>query len=848
VLRDLIGDLRTSVRQLARTPGFTAGAVAVLALGIGLNAAVFGLAHALVFAGRPFSEPDRLVQLYSRDPQEPDSFRAFSYGAYQAIGERRDVFAGVTAHTLGTIGVRESGSGDTRRSFAGYVDHTFFDVLGVSLAQGRSFTAEEAQPGSGALVAVASHAYWARSGRRADLVGSTITVNERAVTIIGLAPPGFTGTMMVFGPELFLPLGVHDLLRTDSFTARRQALAAPDAFELFLVGRLLPGLSAEDATRRLPATAAAVGDAYAAQYRGRELLVGPLPRFGTSTSPMDEGVLATVAIVFLGLTGAVLLIVCLNLASVLIARGQVRRREFAIRLALGGSRWRLVRQLLTEALLLGLAASVGGVLIGVPAIDTFLATLFARLPITLAVDADTSRAALAGALGFGAVASSLFALGPALRQSGGDVFGHLKHQLGDEAPTKRRWVRSPLVTAQIALSLALLVAAGLFVRLARDGMTVDPGAAASATVLADVDASLAGYDETRGLAAYAAIEERLAAVPGVEVAALGVTVPFGGVNLGYAVRRAGPKPAAGARPATAEAGRAFEAKWNAVGAGYPQAMGLTVMQGRPFTDGEARRAGAPPVALVDEILARQLWPDGDALGQFIQIGAEGDGVTGPRPPVPVQIVGIVSPQTTNMFDAGTEGTVFVPFAQGYRSGIHFHVRPRPGAEAGLMEVVRREVQAAVPGLPIFGVTTFGAHLASSIEVWGMRALASAMTAVGAFAALIALIGVYGAKAYAVSRRSREFGVRLAVGASPASVRALILREALAVGGLGVMVGSLLGLGVGRALDAVFVDVVAFDLGVAIGAPVLLLAACALAAWVPAVRASRIDPATALRAE
>jgi len=846
VLRDIFGDVRTSFRQLGRTPGFTAGAVAVLAVGIGLNAAVFGLAHALVFAGRPFAEPDRVVQLYSRDPREADSFRAFSYGAYQAIGERRDVFTAVTAHTLGTIGVRETSGGDTRRSFAAYVDHTYFDVLGVGMTSGRMFTRDESRPGSGALVAVASHAYWVRTGRRADLVGSTLIVNERPVTVVGLAPPRFTGTMLVFGPELFLPLGAHDLLRTDSFTNRRQPLTAPEAFELFLVGRLLPGLSVEEAGRRLPATAAAVGEALAAQYRGRELLVAPLPRFGTSTSPMDEGVLSTVAVVFLGLTGAVLLIVCLNLASVLIARGQARRREFAIRLALGGARWRLIRQLLTEALLLGLAASVGGVLIGVPAIDTFLATLFSRLPITLAIDADTSRATLAGAIGFGVLASLLFALGPALRQSGGDVFAHLKHQLGDDAPTRRRWVRSPLVTAQIALSLALLVAAGLFVRLARDGMAVDPGAGAATTVLADIDASLAGYDERRGLDVYAALEERLAALPGVEVAALGVTVPFGSVNLGYEVRRAGTRPAAGERPATPEAGRAFEAKWNAVGAAYPQAMGLTLKRGRPFTDGEARRSGAPPVALVDEILAAQLWPDGDALGQFVLIGEAADAAS--EAPTPVQIVGVVSPQATNMFDAGTEGTVFVPFAQGYRSGVHFHVRPRAGAEAGLMETVRREMQAVAPGLPIFGVTTYGAHLDSSIEVWGMRALATAMTAVGAFAALIALIGVYGAKAYAVSRRSREFGVRLAVGASPASVRALVLREALVVGGTGVALGSLLGLAVGRALDAVFVDVVAFDLGVAIAAPMLLLAACVVAAWVPARRAASIDPSTALRAD
>ncbi|MEZ5419566.1 MAG: FtsX-like permease family protein [Vicinamibacterales bacterium] len=562
---------------------------------------------------------------------------------------------------------------------------------------------------------------------------------------------------------------------------------------------------------------------------------------------MDEGMLATLAAVFLGLTGAVLLIVCLNLASVLVARGEARRREFAIRLALGGGRARIVRQLMVEALLVGTLAAAGGVLIGVPAIDAFLATLLGRLPISLAVDAGTAGAATAGAFVFGLVAAVLFALGPALRHSRERQFVDLKHQLGDTAPTRRRWVKSPLVAAQVALSLALLVAAGLFVRLARDGTDFDAGLGAGPTVIADVDAALAGYDETRALPLYAALESRLASLPGVETAAIGVTVPFGSVNLGNRIRRAGTRPAPGDRPATPEAGRAFEAKWNAVGAGYPRAMGLTLVRGRTFTDAEVQRPGAPPVALVDEILARQLWPDGEALGQSIHIGNDPPAAEG-RAPVAVQIVGIVSPQVTNVFPTQNEGTVFVPFAQGYRSGVHFHVRPRDGAAGDLVGLVRREIAAAAPGLPVFGVTTFGAHLTSSVEFWGLKTLATVMTGVGLFAAFIALVGVYGAKAYAVARRSREIGVRLAVGASPRRVMAEVVGDALRIGAVGVTAGLLLGLGVGRALDAVFVDVEAFDPWVFTMAPALLLLACGAAAWLPARRASRLDPSQVLRAD
>ncbi len=846
MLRDIIGDLRTSFRQLARTPGFTTGAIAVLALGIGLNAAVFGLSHALVFAGRPFTAPDEVVQLYSRHAVEPDSYRAFSDGAYRILDERRDVFTGIAAHTMSLVGLRRSAASEPRRTFAGFVSANYFEVLGVPLAAGRPFTADEARAGSQALVAIVSDAYWRKTGADGSLLGATLSVNERAVTVVGIAPPGFTGTMMVFGPELFLPLGAYDQLGGGLTGKAGQPLAHPDLFDLFLVGRLAPAIIPAAATARLGPAAAELAEALPGQYRDRELSVAPLPRFGTSTSPSDEAVVGTLALVFLGMTAAVLLIVCLNLASVLVARGQARRREFAIRLALGGGRFRIVRQLMVEAMLLGLAGAAGGVLLAVPALDLFITTLLARLPVALGVDASTTSGTLVGALVFGVAGAVVFALGPALSQSRGHALADLKHQLGDDAPTRRRWLKAPLVTIQVALSLALLVAAALFVRLARDGTSADVGNGVETTVLADLDAGLAGLDETRALPLYAAIEARLAAMPDVDVAALGVTIPFGSVFYGESVRRAGTRPAPGERPATPEAGRSFPASWNAVSAGYPQAMGLGLLQGRTFTEAESLRPGAPRVAIVNEALARRLWPDGDALGQSIHIGD--DPAPASLPPEAVEIVGIVSVLQDNLFSKEPGGAVYVPFAQGYRAGIYVHVRPRPGAPAGVIDRVRTQIQAAAPALPLFGVTTYGAHLTSSIEFWGLKMLAAVVTFVGAFAAGIALLGIYGAKSHAVARRSREIGVRLAVGASPASVRRLIVGEALAVGVVGVVLGSVLGLGVGRLLASLFVDVGSFDVWIFTVAPALLLAACGLAAWAPARRAARIDPATALRAD
>ena len=846
---DLLNDLRVSYRQLARSPAFAATAVAVLALGIGLNAAAFGIAHTVAFAGRPFTAPDEIVQLYSRDGVAPDSYRAFSHGAYQVIAERREVFASVAAHSLGMVGVRErAGTGDPRRTFAAFVSLNYFQTLGVPLAHGRGFTDEESRPGAGVPVAIASHVLWRRMGSDPALVGRTVLVNEQPFAIVGVAPEGFTGTMMLFGPELFFPLGMFDTLQNDFTRTHNRTLSSPDGFELFLVGRLAAGVSRDAAQPRLAGVAAAVADAYPAEYRSRQIAVGPLPRFGTSTRPSSESAVATVALVFLGLTAAVLLIVCLNLATVLIARGRTRRREFAIRLALGGGRWRIVRQLMLEALLLGLTGAAGGVLLGLPAIDALFTTVLSRLPVSFAVDVDTTQATVIGALLFGTLAALMFALGPALAHTRGHALTDLKHQMGDDAPTtRRRYVpKHPLVAVQVALSLALLVAAGLFVRMAREGAAVDVGAKAADTVLVDVDASLAGYDEARALPDYAALETRLAALPGVEVASLGVTIPFGTTSFDQRVRRAGTHPATGDRPATPEAGRAFNATWNAVGASYPLAMGLALLQGRAFTDAEAQHTGAPRVALVDDLLARQLWPDGDALGQSIHIGDAPES-SGALPEPSVEVVGVVSRVNVDMFSKTPNGAVYVPFAQGFRSSVYFHVRPRAGAGAGLAERVRQELRAAAPALPVFGATTFGAHLASSIEFWGLKALAAGMTAVGALAALIALVGVYGAMAYAVTRRAREIGVRLAVGATPGSIQWMIVGEGLRVGLVGAAVGTGLGLGVGQLLDKLFVDIAAFDGWLFTLAPALLVAACALAAWVPARRAAAVDPSDVLRA-
>ena len=836
-------DLKVSVRHLLKTPGFTLSAIAVLALGIGLNATMFSVVHAMAFAARPFTEPDRLVQLYSRDLQTKRG-RLISYPVYQELAARSDLFDGLLAHNMTVVGI---GDGvEARRTFSGLVSANFFDVLGVPMLQGRGFTAEEGRAGTDVPVAVATYTYWKRSGFDPALLGRTIRVNERAYTIVGITPQGFTGTMPLFGPELFFPLGVFDTLSNDSDGDTARRLGAADVHSLFLIARLANGTAPAAATEALSLYGRSLAQSFPAEYEEFELFSTALPRFGANPSPSNEAVIQTLGVVLLGMTGAVLLTVCLNLTSMLLARGRGRRKEFAVRLALGGGRLRIVRQLLVEGLLLSLVGGTLGVLLGQAGIEWLMNAVSTLLPITITLDGQVSTPLIAASAVFCLVATLAFALGPALKHSRADIVNDLKAQAGDDpAPRRWRWMpRNPLVAAQVALSLSLLIAAGLFLRMALGAALVDLGYRADDTVIAEVDSRMAGFDQTRSLDLYARVEERLARLPGVQTASIGALVPMGVTSTSKPVRRAGVQPAPGSEPTTPEAGRRYYAPWNAIGATYFETMGVRLLQGRPFTQLETFGRGAPPVVIIDETLALRLWPAGDALGQRVQWAPDD---TERMSTTPMEVVGIVSRTQRELFEDVPRGAVYVPFAQGFTSNVWFHVKPT-GATTDLVERVRLEMRDAAPGLPLFSVKTFAAHVDSSAEFWALTMLAMMFGSFGGLALLVALIGIYGVTAYTVSRRTREIGVRIAVGAHPAAVLGLIVRESLTTTLAGIATGLILGIGVGRVMGSMFVDVESFDIWTFSLAPVGFVVAALAATLLPARRATTVNPVTALRAE
>lgn len=542
---------------------------------------------------------------------------------------------------------------------------------------------------------------------------------------------------------------------------------------------------------------------------------------------------------------------CLNLANLLLARGHSRRKEIAVRLALGGGRRRIVRQLLTEGFVLALLGGAGGLVLATWSADLLVGSLGKLMPVALFFRGVAHPTIFAATLAFCGLATLGFALGPALKLSRFGAMADLKQQSGEDPVSRRRWrwlPRHGLVVAQLALSLSLLSAAGLFVRGAAKAAQVDTGFRAEQTILVEVDASLGGYERDRTLELYRATNERLASLPGVQASAIGSTVPFGMITLSQPVRRAGPEPSPETRPASAAEGLAFEARWTSIGSAYFQAMGLPLLRGRAFTPAEAEQSGAPPVAILDEALARRLFGEADPIGQQVQFARRDPGAP---PSAAMEVVGVVPATRWDLAAEPAGGAIYVPFAHGFQSNVFFHVQVSGLAGDGVMtwlETIRRELAAAAPGVPVFTLATFRQHLDASPQLWMTRTGAALFGAFGGLALLLAVIGIYGVKAYAVSRRTREIGIRMALGADPATVRRLILREGLVMTLAGLLLGLALSAALGQACASLLYQVNPIDPLAYFGAAALLGVSALVACWLPARRATRVSPMTALRTE
>jgi predicted permease len=725
------------------------------------------------------------------------------------------------------------------------VSANYFDVLGARPMSGRAFTPDEERPGSQAQVAVASHAYWQRHGSDPALVGRTVSINGRLFAVVGIAPPGFAGTSPALAVEFWLPLAATKLVENDLLRdIAGGELTSRDTHRFLLFGRLKSGTALETANRELGAQAIVLATAHPEANRDYTIIAHPLQRRGFAATPGDDATLVSLSATLLGTSGAVLLVACLNLANMLLARGRARRKEIAIRLSLGASRLAIVRQLLVEGLLLSLGGGAVGMTLGHWAMVLLVRSVAPLMPMPFDVPMVLDWRMTAGTLAFAALATVVFALGPAMKATRPGTIEELKEQAGEDRG-RRAWLfgaRNLLLAAQIALSLALLMTGALFVRGALKAADATPGFPLDRGMVVEVDPSLAGYSLEEGADAHRRALARLRELPGVEAASMASMVPFGRADDRVRVERVAAAPA-DVTPTIAP--RRVAAAHTSIGGDYFHSLGIQVLRGREFTVAEAEGREPRRVAIIDEPAARRLFPSGEGpIGHSVQVGSRDSG----QSPEVCEIVGLVSGVRSSLSDRAPTPHLYVPFSSRIRASMHYHVRLAAGlsADGPIAGTLRRELASLDPRLPLLSISTLEAFTKRSPFLWLYRSGARVFTAFGLAGLALTLVGIWGVNAYMVLRRTREIGIRIALGATPGGVIWLVVRGTALVTAAGVLAGTALAVAIAALLGSMLYEVTAADPVALVAAPALL-ASCALAAsFLPARKAAQVAVVAALR--
>ena len=846
-----MNDFRFAVRQLCKSPGFTSLAIVTLALGIGVNSAIFALVNGVVLRPMIPLRANEVVGIFTARQNASHDYRQFSHTEYRDLRENSsDLFVDLTALEFGVAGIGRDH--EMRRSFAFLTSENFFSLMGVQPVRGRFYTAEECRPNANIPVVVASYAYWKRMGGRNDFIGSNLQINGRPYTVIGVTPDGFSGVSALVAPDVWLPLGVHSSLGSAFADLETlHDLAEPKNYALNLTARLRPGITIETAKSRLPALTRRFNAIQPFDAEGaRELQIHKPSRFSISTSPEDDGPVTLIGTLLMGMAGAVLLIASLNLANMLLARGTARSKEIALRLAVGASRWRIVRQLLCEGLLLTICGGLVGLVVSIWCNDLLLhslARLLGSMNFSFVVKLRPDATVLAVTFLFCLIATMLFSLGPALKASKADLVNDLKQQVGEPARIGRfsRFFapRHISVMAQIALSFMLLFSAGLFFRGALKASGLNPGFVAAGDLVTELDFSLTKKDPADARRLIFAAVQRARDLPGVKTAAVGTMLPYG--NFTNSRRIMSAREALPTDPKAPDPGAG--ALFTAITPGYFDAIGVKLLRGRDFTQAEAENRDTPRVAIIDEEMARKIFPNTEAVGQHIRYTQPPkDGS-----PNDILVVGVVRSHRHDVQNDTLNRRLFVPLSQGYNGNIYLHVRLTTKdrhAVAAFIPTMRQTLRSIDPDLPILSIAPFVDLTEKSVGLWIVRLGALLFGVFGGIALVLAVVGVYGVKAYAVACRTREIGIRMALGAHRRDIFALIMRQGALQTALAVTIGLLLSLAAGRVLAQILYQVSPSDPFALVASGTMLAAAALLACFFPARRATHVEPLQALRTE
>ncbi|MQA89226.1 MAG: FtsX-like permease family protein [Gemmatimonas sp.] len=822
-------DIRYGARQLRRSPGFAAASVLALALGIGANTAIFSFVDGLLL--RPpahVDEPERLVRVYTSDFSGP-LYGASSYPDYvdfsEGLGSAAELAAIASAPPMPLV------TGDEAELVAvEYATPNYFSLLGVDPVVGRLFV-----PGSATewvAEIVLGYDLWRRSfGGRAGVVGEIVRVNGQSLTVVGVAPRGFGGPGGREPADAYVPIGVLPAIRSGVTGPLQGGASTPAADSFFgrrgsrglaIVGRLPPGVTADVVSSRLEA----IGAALFADDPGAWTDVRDSPRRVTTIggrqawlSPSVHRSMIGFAGVLMGLVGLVLLIACANVANLLLARGTTRRREVAVRLAMGAGRGRLVRQFFTESLLLAGAGGTIGMILAV-SVTSVLRRVGQALPINAAFDVRLDLRVLLFAVGVSIFAGIVFGLLPAVATARRDAVSTLKGE-GLASGRESSTLRAGLVAGQVAICVVLLICASLLVRSLRNAFDTGLGFEAARVLLVPLAVPAPGYTPETGQNFYNTALERIGTLPGVEQVALGQQVPLSGA---YSRRPFLPE---GYQPGP---GEDMELDFSYVSPGYLELMRIPVAGGLAFD--ESDREGAAPVVIVNQAFVDRFWPGQDVVGRRLGMG-----------PTTMQIIGVAETTKLRALDEEPRPNVYLPLAQRFSDRMTLHVRT-VGDPAELLPSVRAELGSIDPDLPIAGERTLESAIAG--QVLPLRMAGTLFSGFGLVALTIAMIGLYGVLAYSVGQRTREIGIRIALGATGGRLALSIVLRGMLLVGVGVGLGLLGGLVAARPLAGLLFGVSVTDrnaLALLIG---LISVISLLASYLPARRATRVDPMVAIR--
>ncbi len=811
----LRSDLVFAARLLRKSPAFTAAVVLTLALGVGVNAAVFSVVNALILRPLPVRDADRLAVIATQDTIS-HTLRGVSFADLQDYrAATGDVFEDIAGYSVGFLGLAPEG-GRPERVLVTWVNGSYFPLLDLRPALGRLIRADEGGRGRVDAVAVLGYSTWQRrfNGDR-SAVGKVVKVNGQPCTIVGVVPPDFVGTFAFSESELYLPLN----WRGDDGFDNRQARG------LHALARLRPGVSIESAQAAMGVVAGRLSREYPDASGGVGVRV--LPERLARPEEDQFRTNATGAAIMLAMVALVMLVAAVNVTNLLLARAMSRRRELAIRAALGAGRGRLVRQMVTEGLMLAALGGGVGVVLGAWAARA-LATM--RLPGDLPVrfDFHLDSRVLAYTAVLALVSGLIVGLVPALRVSGSDLNHSLSHTRHGPPGIYGRGSRSVLVVVQIAASFVLLVAAGLFVRSLFEAERADLGFRPEGVLNVHMDIGQLGYTEAQGRVLFQEVARQVRPIPGVQTSSFAFTIPMGYIRAISSVEPEGRQ---------GDSYQRFSAGKNIVGPDYFQTMGIRLVRGRTF--GDADSALSRRVAIVNQRFADVLWPGRDPIGRRFKSARPGDPW--------IEVVGVTITGKYHFLFEDPQPYFYVPLEQDYTGLRVLQVRTSMAHEA-LVPAIESAIRAFEPNLPLYDVQSMRQALGSGLGFFPVRVGALAVTTLGLLAFTLAIVGLYGVVSYLVSQRTQEFGVRIAVGATRRDVVRLVVRDGLRLILIGLAAGLLVTLMCSRVVGSLLFGVHPTDPLILLGAAPILGGVALIACTIPAWCAARLDPTVALRSE